>query len=53
MMAAATTTTIATKESAQSVGILGLGRMGTAIAKNILKAGFTLVYNRSESKTAL
>lgn len=35
---------------AQKIGIIGLGRMGTAIAKNILKSGFK-VFNRSESKT--
>ncbi len=37
---------------AQKIGIIGLGRMGTAIAKNILKSGFKVtVFNRSESKT--
>jgi 3-hydroxyisobutyrate dehydrogenase-like beta-hydroxyacid dehydrogenase len=29
-----------------------IGRMGTAIAKNVLKSGFKVtVFNRSESKT--
>jgi 3-hydroxyisobutyrate dehydrogenase-like beta-hydroxyacid dehydrogenase len=46
------TTTSTATESAQSIGIVGLGRMGTAIAKNILKSGFkVVVYNRSEEKT--
>lgn len=51
-----TTTTSTTRttetESAQNIGIVGLGRMGTAIAENILKSGFKVdVYNRSEEKT--
>lgn len=34
------------------VGVIGLGRMGSAIARRVLKAGFELtVYNRSASKT--
>ena len=33
------------------VGFIGLGRMGAAIARNIMKAGFTLtVYNRTAAK---
>lgn len=41
-----------TVESIQNVGFIGLGRMGTAIANNILKSGFTLiVYNRTSEKT--
>jgi 3-hydroxyisobutyrate dehydrogenase-like beta-hydroxyacid dehydrogenase len=43
--------TIATK-SIQNVGVIGLGRMGTAIANNIIKSGFNLaVYNRTADKT--
>ena len=39
-------------ESIQNIGIIGLGRMGTAIAKNILKSRFNLVvYNRTIEKT--
>jgi 3-hydroxyisobutyrate dehydrogenase-like beta-hydroxyacid dehydrogenase len=39
-------------ESIQNIGIVGLGRMGTAIANNILKSGFNLVvYNRTPDKT--
>lgn len=35
----------------EKVGFVGLGRMGTAIAQNILKAGFTVtVYNRTVAK---
>jgi 3-hydroxyisobutyrate dehydrogenase-like beta-hydroxyacid dehydrogenase len=30
-------------ESKQNIGVVGLGRMGTAIANNILKSGFSLV----------
>ena len=44
------TTTATATESAQNIGIVGLGRMGTAIAKNILKSGFkVVVYNRTWS----
>lgn len=43
--------TVAT-ESIQNIGVLGLGRMGTAIANNIIKSGFNLVvYNRTPDKT--
>ena len=43
--------TVAT-ESIQNVGLIGLGRMGTAIANNIIKSGFNLVvYNRTADKT--
>jgi 3-hydroxyisobutyrate dehydrogenase-like beta-hydroxyacid dehydrogenase len=36
----------------QNVAIIGLGRMGTEIANNILKSGFNLVvYNRTHEKT--
>jgi 3-hydroxyisobutyrate dehydrogenase-like beta-hydroxyacid dehydrogenase len=43
--------TVAT-ESIQNVGVIGLGRMGTAIANNIIKSGFNLVvYNRTANKT--
>ena len=39
-------------ESIQNVGVIGLGRMGTEIAKNIIKSGFNLVvYNRTADKT--
>ena len=39
-------------ESIQNIGVVGLGRMGTAIANNILKSGFKLVvYNRTPDKT--
>ncbi len=37
----------------KKVGFIGLGRMGTAIARKILSAGFELrVYNRTQSKMA-
>jgi lactate dehydrogenase-like 2-hydroxyacid dehydrogenase len=40
-------------ESKQNIGVVGLGRMGTAIANNILKSGFSLVvYNRTPDKTS-
>lgn len=40
------------EESIQNIGVIGLGRMGTAIASNILKAGFNvIVYNRTAYKT--
>ena len=39
-------------ESIQNVGVIGLGRMGTEIAKNIIKSGFNLVvYNRTADNT--
>ena len=39
-------------EPIQNVGLIGLGRMGTEIANNIIKSGFNLVvYNRTEYKT--
>ena len=42
--------TVAT-ESMQKVGVIGLGRMGAAIADNILKSGFNvMVYNRTADK---
>ncbi len=38
---------------ADSIGFIGLGRMGSAIAGNLLKADFTLqVYNRTPEKAA-
>ena len=38
-------------EEIRRVGFIGLGRMGTGIARNILRAGFELtVYNRTPSK---
>ena len=38
--------------SIQNIGVIGLGRMGEAIANNILKSGFNLVvYNRTPEKT--
>jgi 3-hydroxyisobutyrate dehydrogenase-like beta-hydroxyacid dehydrogenase len=38
-------------EAVRHVGFIGLGRMGAAIARNIMKAGFTLtVYNRTAAK---
>src|SRR6187397_1770730 len=41
-----------TLESIQNIGVIGLGRMGTAIANNILKSRFKLVvYNRTSDKT--
>ena len=41
-----------TLESIQNIGLIGLGRMGTAIANNILKSRFKLVvYNRTSDKT--
>ena len=40
------------EESIQNIGVIGLGRMGTAIASNILKSGFNvIVYNRTADKT--
>lgn len=43
---------IVATESIQNVGVIGLGRMGTAIANNIIKSGFNLVvYNRTADKT--
>jgi 3-hydroxyisobutyrate dehydrogenase len=40
-------------ESKQNIGVVGLGRMGTAIANNILKSGFSLVvYNRTSDKAS-
>ena len=42
------------EESIQNIGVIGLGRMGTAIASNILKSGFNvIVYNRTADKTHL
>jgi 3-hydroxyisobutyrate dehydrogenase-like beta-hydroxyacid dehydrogenase len=42
----------AVTESIQNVGVIGLGRMGTEIANNIIKSGFKLVvYNRTVDKT--
>jgi phosphoglycerate dehydrogenase-like enzyme len=36
------------EESIQNIGVIGLGRMGAAIASNILKSGFNvIVYNRT------
>lgn len=36
----------------QRVGLIGLGRMGSAIARNLLRSGFELtVYNRTSAKT--
>lgn len=32
---------IVATESIQNVGVIGLGRMGTAIANNIIKSGLT------------
>jgi len=38
-------------EAIRKVGFIGLGRMGSAMARNVLKAGFTLtVYNRTAEK---
>jgi len=38
-------------EATMQVGVIGLGAMGSAMANNLLKAGFTLrVYNRSPAK---
>ncbi|MFL6471511.1 MAG: NAD(P)-dependent oxidoreductase [Nitrososphaeraceae archaeon] len=43
--------TTAAAESIQNIGVIGLGRMGTAIANNIIKSGFNLVvYNRTPDK---
>jgi len=37
----------------QRVAILGLGTMGMGMAKNLLKAGFTVTaYNRTSAKAA-
>jgi 3-hydroxyisobutyrate dehydrogenase-like beta-hydroxyacid dehydrogenase len=44
--------TVAT-DSIQNVGVIGLGRMGTAIANNIIKSGFNLVvYNRTADESS-
>lgn len=41
------------EQMAGSIGFIGLGRMGSAIAGNLLKADFTLqVYNRTPEKAA-
>ena len=38
-------------EAVRHVGFIGLGRMGAAIARNSMKAGFThTVYNRTAAK---
>ena len=38
-------------EAIRKVGFIGLGRMGSGMARNVLKAGFTLtVYNRTPEK---
>lgn len=38
--------------SIQNIGVIGPGRMGAAIASNILKSGFNvIVYNRTTEKT--
>lgn len=38
-------------EPVRRVGVVGLGRMGAAIARNVMKAGFPLtVYNRTAAK---
>lgn len=38
-------------DAVEKVGFVGLGRMGTAIAHNILRAGFTVtVYNRTAAR---
>lgn len=40
------------EESIRNIGVIGLGRMGTAIASNILKSDFNvIVYNRTADKT--
>ena len=40
-----------TKQTNQSVALLGLGTMGSGMAANLLKAGFPLtVWNRSRAK---
>ena len=42
----------ASTESIQNVGVIGLGRMATEIANNIIKSGFNpVVYNRTVGKT--
>ena len=39
-------------ESISNIGVVGLGRMGTTIANNILKSGFNhVVYNRTQDNT--
>jgi 3-hydroxyisobutyrate dehydrogenase len=39
-------------ECIENIGVVGLGRMGTAIANNILTSGFNVVvYNRTPEKT--
>ena len=43
---------IMTLQSIQNISLIDLGRMGTAIANNILKSGFNLVvYNKTSDKT--
>ena len=40
------------EESIRNIGVIGLGRMGPAIASNILKSDFNvIVYNRTADKT--
>ena len=42
---------MAPAEEIQRVAFIGLGRMGAAMARNLLKAGFPLsVYNRTAAK---
>src|ERR1041385_2870564 len=42
------------QEVKQNVAILGLGTMGMGMAKNLLKAGFTVhAYNRTRAKAEL
>jgi 3-hydroxyisobutyrate dehydrogenase-like beta-hydroxyacid dehydrogenase len=44
---------MAPSEGIARVGFIGLGKMGTAMARNILRAGFDVaVYNRTRSKMA-
>jgi 3-hydroxyisobutyrate dehydrogenase-like beta-hydroxyacid dehydrogenase len=43
---------IMTLQPIQTISLIGLGRMGTAIVNNILKSGFNLVvYNKTSDKT--
>ncbi len=42
-----------TLSTIKNIGVIGLGRMGSAIASNILKSGFNLVvYNRTTEKAS-
>jgi len=42
---------MSSSDSRPRVAVIGLGNMGAAVAKNVLKAGYPLtIYNRSQEK---